>query len=63
MGDSVRTLTLAQLAGADYASRITDLDMASEVTTLSKSQILSQSATAMLAQANSSPQMVLSLLR
>jgi flagellin len=44
-------------------SRITDLDMASEVTTLSKSQILSQSATAMLAQANSSPQMVLSLLR
>jgi hypothetical protein len=26
VGDSVRTLTLAQLAGADYASRITDLD-------------------------------------
>ena len=44
-------------------SRIRDLDMASEVITLSKRQILSQSAVAMLAQANSSSQTVLSLLR
>lgn len=44
-------------------SRIRDTDMAAEVTNLTKSQILSQAATAMLAQANSAPQNVLSLLR
>jgi flagellin len=44
-------------------SRIADLDMAKEVVHLSKSQILSQSSTAMLAQANSSSQSVLGLLR
>lgn len=44
-------------------SRIRDTDMAAEVTNLTKSQILSQAATAMLAQANSAPQSVLSLLR
>jgi len=44
-------------------SRIRDTDMASEVTNLTKAQILSQAATAMLAQANAAPQSVLSLLR
>ena len=44
-------------------SRVADLDMAKEVVNLSKSQILSQSSTAMLAQANSSSQSVLGLLR
>ncbi|MEB3188454.1 MAG: flagellin [bacterium] len=44
-------------------SRIADLDMAKEVVHMSKSQILSQSSTSMLAQANSSSQSVLSLLR
>ena len=44
-------------------SRIMDLDMAKEVVSMSKSQILSQSATSMLAQANQSSQGVLSLLR
>jgi len=44
-------------------SRISDLDMAREVVSMSKNQILSQSATAMLAQANQSSQGVLSLLR
>jgi len=44
-------------------SRIADLDMAKEVINMSKSQILSQSSTSMLAQANSSSQSVLSLLR
>ena len=43
-------------------SRIRDTDMASEMTTLTKNQILVQSATAMLAQANARPQSVLSLL-
>lgn len=44
-------------------SRIRDTDMASEVTAFTKAQILSQAATAMLAQANAAPQSVLSLLR
>ena len=44
-------------------SRIMDLDMAKEVVSMSKGQILSQSATAMLSQANQSSQGVLSLLR
>ena len=44
-------------------SRIMDADFASETANLSRSQILSQSATAMLAQANQAPQGVLSLLR
>jgi flagellin len=44
-------------------SRIRDTDMAQEMTSFSKSQILSQAGTAMLAQANQSSQGVLSLLR
>ena len=44
-------------------SRILDADFASESAALSKSQVLQQAATAMLAQANSAPQQVLSLLR
>lgn len=44
-------------------SRIRDLDMAKEVANMSKVQILQQSSTAMLAQANQSSQAVLSLLR
>jgi len=43
-------------------SRIRDVDMAQEMTKFTKNQILMQSATAMLAQANAKPQMVLSLL-
>jgi flagellin len=44
-------------------SRIRDTDMASEMVNFTKSQILSQAGTAMLAQANSAPQGVLQLLR
>ena len=43
--------------------RIADADMAEESVNLSKSQILQQAATAMLAQANQSMQSVLDLLR
>ena len=43
--------------------RISDADMAEESVNLSKSQILQQAATAMLAQANQSMQSVLDLLR
>ena len=44
-------------------SRIRDTDMAAEMSMLTRSQVLTQAGTAMLAQANSSTQGVLSLLR
>lgn len=44
-------------------SRIRDVDVAKEMTTFTKNNILSQAATAMLAQANAAPQGVLSLLQ
>jgi flagellin len=44
-------------------SAITDTDMANEMVKFTRSQILSQAGTAMLAQANQAPQSVLQLLR
>ena len=44
-------------------SRITDTDYATETTNLAKQQIITQAATAMLAQANQQGQSVLSLLK
>ena len=44
-------------------SRIRDTDMAQEMSKFVKNQILTQAATAMLAQANQKPQLVLQLLR
>ena len=44
-------------------SVIRDVDMAAEVTQMTKFQILQQAGTSMLAQANQAPQGVLSLLR
>jgi flagellin len=48
---------------SDARSRIEDTDFSAETTNLAKAQILSQAATAMLAQANQSQSDVLSLLR
>lgn len=48
---------------ASSESRLRDLDMARATVSLATSQILSQSGTAMLAQANAAPQAVLGLLR
>jgi flagellin len=44
-------------------SRIRDVDMAAEMVNFTKLQILQQSGTAMLAQANQTPQSVLQLLK
>jgi flagellin len=44
-------------------SRVQDTDYASETATLTKGQILQQAATAMLAQANQMPNVILSLLK
>ena len=54
-------MTAENLQAAE--SRIRDADMASEMITFTKNQILQQSGMAMLAQANQAPQSVLSLLR
>jgi flagellin len=48
---------------SDARSRIEDADFSAETTNLARAQILSQAATAMLAQANQSQSDVLSLLR
>ena len=46
----------------DAESRIRDVDFADETTSFTKHQILTQSATSMLAQANAVPQGALSLI-
>ncbi|MBM7545106.1 flagellin [Weissella beninensis] len=55
------TTTNTNLAAAN--SRIRDIDMADEMMSFTKSNILSQAATSMLAQANAMPNSVLSLLQ
>ncbi len=44
-------------------SRISDVDVATEMATLTRTQVLAQAGTAMLAQANAMPQMALTLLQ
>lgn len=44
-------------------SRISDVDVATEMATMTRNQVLSQAGASMLAQANSIPQMALMLLR
>ncbi len=59
---TIANLGVTQENLAASESRIRDVDMAQEMTTFTKHQILIQSATAMLAQANMKPQAVLQLL-
>jgi flagellin len=60
---TIKNLNVASENLAASESRIRDTDMAREMMSFSRSQILSQAGTAMLAQANQVPQGVLSLLR
>ncbi len=60
---TVKNLNVASENLAASESRIRDTDMAKEMMSFTRSQILSQAGTAMLAQANQAPQGVLSLLR
>ena len=60
---TVNSLNVAVENLSASESRIRDTDMASEMMNMSRSQILSQAGTAMLAQANQAPQTVLQLLR
>lgn len=60
---AVRELSMASNNFQASESRIRDLDFASESTKFTTNSILTQSATAMLAQANVQPQLVLRLLQ
>jgi len=60
---TVNNLTNVVMNTEASKSRIMDTDYSKETTNLAKSQIIQQAATAMLAQANQQPQMVLSLLK
>ena len=59
---TVNSLTVTKENLASAQSAIQDTDFASETSSMTRSQILVQSATSVLSQANSAPQNVLSLL-
>jgi len=60
---SINNLSTLQVHTDASRSRIEDADFAAETSNLTKSQILSQAATSMLAQANASKQNLLALLQ
>lgn len=59
---ATQTLSVTRNNVAEAYSRVADTDVAEETTKLTQKQILSQAGVAMLAQANSSPQLALKLL-
>lgn len=63
LDSTISNLTNISVSVQAAKSQVVDADFAAESTQLARGQILSQAATAMLAQANSSKQNVLSLLR
>ncbi len=60
---TINNLSSVSQAASASRSRIEDADFAAESAALSRSQVLQQAGTAMLAQANAAPQQVLSLLQ
>jgi len=62
LGVDFNNLSQARENLLSSASRITDVDVASESSTLARNQILQQAGVAILAQANQQPQLALSLL-
>ena len=60
---AINNLTTLKVNTDAARSRIEDADFAAETSNLTKSQILSQAATSMLAQANASKQNLLALLQ
>ena len=58
---SVLNIQTENLMAAE--SRISDVDVATEMAAMTRNQVLAQAGTAMLAQANAIPQMALTLLR
>jgi len=62
LGSTISNLENVSQNTSAANSRIQDADFAAETSKMSKSQILQQAGTSMLAQANASSQSVLSLL-
>ena len=60
---AVDNLTNVSQNATEARSRVTDTDYATATSELARTQIIQQAATAILAQANQQPQMVLSLLK
>jgi flagellin-like hook-associated protein FlgL len=60
---AVDNLTNVSQNATESRSRVTDTDYATATSELARTQIVQQAATAILAQANQQPQMVLSLLK
>jgi flagellin len=60
---TIRSLSVGVENLSASESQIRDTNVASEVVSLTKNQILQQAATSVLAQANSAPKQVLSLLQ
>ena len=61
MSSNVLNIQAENLMAAE--SRVSDVDVATEMSTLTRNQVLAQAGVAMLAQANTMPQMALTLLR
>ena len=62
-GSAISTMQVASVNLSAAYSRIMDTDYATETTNMTRNQILQQAGTAMLAQANQVPNMVLTLLK
>jgi flagellin len=62
-GSAIATMQVASVNLSAAYSRIMDTDYATETTNMTRNQILQQAGTAMLAQANQVPNMVLTLLK
>ena len=60
--NTVTNLTIQSENLQNAESRIRDVDVATEMTNFVRNQVLTQSAVAMLSQANSMPQMAMSLI-
>jgi flagellin len=63
LNDTVATLSVTSQNLNASQSRIKDLNVAAEMVNFTKTQVLQQAGTAILAQANSAPQNILTLLR
>ncbi|MES1948669.1 protein FliC2 [Salinisphaera sp. C84B14] len=63
LDSAINNISTTEINISSARSRITDADYATEVSNMSKAQILQQAGTSVLAQANQSTQGVLSLLR
>ena len=63
LGSTINSLSVAYENSSSALSDIEDTDFAAETANLTRAQILSQSATTVLSQANSAPENALTLLR